>query len=151
VLRAIVGIGVATAVCLAGLGCGGGGESSPLTKAEFIKQADAICAKVNKENTSEVAAYKKQHSITLRSGEAAVDEIFENVVVPSIRRQVEQLEALSPPAEDEEKIAKMIGHLSQAAESLAEKGFEGLGGSGFAPFQQEAVEYGLEDCHGLIY
>lgn len=150
-MRTIVGIGVAVAACLGGLGCGGGGDSHPLTKAEFIKQADAICVKVNKENTRDVAAWKKQHSISAKDGEAAVDEILENVVVRSIRRQVKQLEALSPPTEDEEKIAKMIGHLSQAAESLAEKGFEGLGGSGFAPFQQEAVEYGLEDCHGLIY
>lgn len=146
--RLITAIGMA-AVGLLVLGCGGGGEetaTAAATKAQFIKQADAVCSKVKKEREAAIATYKKEYPGGAEAAEENLDEGLKKVIAPSMRKEVEQLEALTVPAGDDEAVAKMIGNLARGSRVLAKQGAEGLAKSGIPDFEQEAAAYGLKVC-----
>jgi hypothetical protein len=150
--RLIMAVGVAVATCLA-LGCGSSGSettSAPLTKAEFIRQADAICAEINREEQAAAVAWKKEYPGGVTEAEAHPDEALRAVVVPYMQRKADELKALEPPAKDEAAVARMIDNLSQASKTLKEDGFESLPRSGALEFRQEAMDYGLKSCGGRI-
>jgi uncharacterized phage infection (PIP) family protein YhgE len=118
VRRAIVLLALALVVAA---GCGGDGDDStevvtatddttevvtataptettePLTKAEYIEQADAICGDFNSQLES--LNEEVQRQLTDRDFEAAADTLSEAVEVS--RSGIEQLEALPKPAGDE--------------------------------------------------
>jgi DNA repair ATPase RecN len=154
-------MGMAALFALA-LGCGSSGDettSSPsLSRDEFITQANAICDKVAKENKAALASLKKEYEseANKKANNAdnfeVIDLAMKEVVSPSIRTQAEELEALTPPAKDQDQVTQMIQRLSKAGKVLAADGYEGLTPSRFSQFQREASAYGLESCVGrLIY
>jgi hypothetical protein len=70
--------------------------AQPLTKAEYIEQADAICGSINSQLKSLTEEVQRQ--LTGRDFEAAADTVSEGVEVS--RSGNEQLEALPKPAGD---------------------------------------------------
>ena len=146
--RLIMALGVAVATCLA-LGCGGsesGTSSQPLTKTQFIKQANAICAKINQEGLADASAWKKSYPGGVAEAEANADDGLRTVIVPHMRRKAEELGALEPPAKDRAKVDRMVRNLSRASEMLDDEGFKALTRSGALEFRQEATAYGLKSC-----
>lgn len=153
--RLITAIGIAATAFLA-FGCGGGGEETAsggektgaanITKAQFIKQADAICAKVRKEREAAIAAYMKDYPGGATAAEENIDEGLKKVIAPSIQQEVEELEGLPVPAKDEAMVARMIENLVRGTEVLAEKGSQGLQKSGIPDFEREAAAYGFKAC-----
>lgn len=141
--KLIMTLGVVAAVGFA-LGCGGGEDeatSASLTKAQFMKQANEICAKSKKEREAEIAAWEKARG-TAGQGEP---DIAKEVLASSLRREAEELEALKPPA----GASQLIGRLARASEILAKKGGEAISSSGVEQFEAEAAAYGLKSCSPL--
>lgn len=147
-------LGVVIAVGFA-LGCGSGedeatsadeGASAPLTRAQFIKQADAICKRVAQERQDAVARWEMENAKASSAGEADLDDLVKEIFVPSVQQEAEELKALLPPAGDEAEVARMVGRLAVASRKLERGGSEALNGSGVEQFAREAGEYGLGAC-----
>jgi len=150
--RLIMALAMAVATCFA-VGCGGSSDeatSAPLTKAEFIKQADAICTKINKEAEVAAASWKKGFPGGIAEAEEHPDDGLRKVLVPSMEREAEQLETLEPPAKDEAMVTRFIENLSRASETLDREGFKVLSQSGILGFKEEVAGYGLKKCGSIL-
>jgi hypothetical protein len=159
VYRWIGGIAVAVFLLVVGIGCGGGSgdTTSDITKAQFVKKADFICADYK---SKRLAAAEKEYNPKQRQGshsvgskstkelEAELEELAEDLLhektIPLVRTQQEELEALGAPAGDEEKVEKMLDSMEEATDKIDEEGFRGIiGGNQFDQFEKEAEKYGL--------
>ena len=128
-------------------GCGGGGGES-LTKAEYTKQADEICATRKKEWKSDLAAYEKEvvEKKATNDPEAQkelAEVVLKDSMLPALQTQLEQLEELEAPEEIEAEAEKMVKSLASGVEGVEEGGVESLVGSGFAKFGKEAKALGV--------
>ena len=110
-MRAAVAI-VLAAACLA-VGCGeeddeGGfsrAPAEPLSKVEFVRQADQICAAT--ESRIEAAA---DDLVTQKKDPppAEVERIAIDIVIPALRSEVAAIEALGTPKGDEEEVQAIL-------------------------------------------
>ncbi|HEY5051839.1 MAG TPA: hypothetical protein VII45_00345 [Solirubrobacterales bacterium] len=137
-------------------GCGSSSDSSTdstasLTKAEFVKQGNAICAAGNKQIETGIESFAKQNHLSESKPptEAQAAEIAETVLVPSVSGQLEEIEALGVPRGEEDQVdaifAAVEGAIEKAEEDpsvlLSEKG-----ASAFTKANQLSREYGLTVC-----
>lgn len=133
-------------------GCGGGSDStestSSLTKAEFVKQGNAICAKGNKEINEGFEKFVEENGLskTKAPSKAVQEEAVETVLIPRIRKEIESIRALGPPDEAAEAVL-------DAAEEALEKGEEEPiqflkeeSAGPFAKANKLSREYGLTKC-----
>jgi predicted small secreted protein len=142
---------VASAMLVAG--CGGGSDSSEstssLTKAEFVKQGNAVCAEGNKEIEEGFEEFEKEHgSQSKQPTKAQLTEAIETIVLPAVRRQVEGVKALGAPSGE----AAEVEAITDAAEEALEKSEEDPASlttekaDPFAKANELANEYGLVKC-----
>lgn len=152
---------LAALVALAIAGCGGGGdettestvatteEPQKLTQAELIEEGDGICAEVN----AAVGALGATASEEAASFEQ--DERVANLYTG----MVERLQELGAPEGDDgsyaefmeaaEELAKVEGETKLAAERedlLALEEAKGEAEPALEAFEEEAADYGFEDC-----
>lgn len=135
-------------------GCGGGDDStdstSSLTKAQFLKQGNAICEKGNDEVEEGVAKFAKEHNFSggNQPTKAELTEAAEEILIPSVDKQLEGLRDLGAPAGEEEKVDEILS----AAEKALEEGEEdpaSLTAESTGPFTEVnkmASDYGLTTC-----
>jgi hypothetical protein len=150
--------GIAVAVILSGLavGCGGGSDGPEITKAEFVKKADLICAEYKSQRlaVAEKEFNPKQRQ-AIDDGSKAYKEfqaelpvigekLLQEKTLPLMRTQHKELEALGAPDGDEEQVEKMLDSMESATDETEEAGFpKALVGNQFDEFEKEAEEYGL--------
>lgn len=148
-------LGCALAAGLIAAGCGGdddddgGGEQTAAdgapTKAEFIAQANEICAKGVREITEEAGK-------VLRGGQPTPEQVREFVtgtLVPRIRKRLDQLRELRPPEGDEDRVDAIFDAAENAADQLEEDPTALTGGArAFAEANRVSLEYGLRSCTG---
>jgi len=148
-----VAVGV-LAVAVLGAGCGDDGESTAsasVTKAQFTKEANSICAEREKEQKAafenygkEVRAVSKDGEVTPKMEREVANELIEEKIIPSLEDQLDQMEELGAPAADEAEITRMLKSLSQAIEELEEGGVRKLvEGGKLNDFKKQASAYGL--------
>jgi hypothetical protein len=147
-------------------GCGGGGSSSSSTgdstsggsteadsggsaptKAAFIKEADKVCGSAEEELTEEVTDFAKEHNIPIEKSEPSEDqqtELFQEVVLPNIARQGEEIAALTPPEGDESAIEDLTSTLESEVEEAEDEG--GVGATALAGATKKAKAYGFKVC-----
>lgn len=135
-LLALTGV---VAVVLAIAGCGGG--ESRLTRAQFIRQGNAVC----KQAAVDQAKLAAQHRGEVVSGNfEAVTAVF----VPPMERELRRLEALSPPQADEGEIRAILRAIESGVED-AKADYLDLFVRETDPFVQAnelARKYGLRAC-----
>jgi len=104
------------AIAAIATGCGSGG-SDPLTKAEFIEQADRICKEGSNQIRKEYEAFAKQHN-TAKTGVSQEQgtEIGLQILLPNVQSQTEELRELEPPEGDEAQVAAMLDALEAGVE-----------------------------------
>jgi hypothetical protein len=152
--------GVAVAVVMVGVfgvGCGGGSDSGSsseptahVSKAQFLKAAAAVCVAGSKERLAAgEASYNKKvraagGNVDNKSLKALAEEVLAESIIPSLRKQQEELEAVGVPAADEEKIEKLLQSMEDGTDQLEQDGFEKLNYNQFDPFEEEAKAYGLK-------
>jgi len=140
-------------------GCGssddsttGGGDvtASSLTKAEFIKKADAICEEAGEGIQEESISYAEENGIDVNKepSDEEKEELVTEVIVPNIEKQAEDIAALGAPEGEEDEVGSIIEGIESAAAETAEDPSEVLeGGEGaFEGVNEEAKEYGLKVC-----
>lgn len=154
-------VGVVVGLLSIGIVAGCGGDeatTATISKAAFVKQADSICAKTQEQLKADQlkmeAEYYKREGKDV-SGKPAnnglevslIQDLVENSLVPSMKAQLADLEALGAPADDEEAISTMLENYSGGIEEVEEKGFGEFGDfEDLSAFQHEAHDYGL-DCN----
>lgn len=148
-----MGCAAVAALVLTTAGCGGGSgddsaASSP-SKAEFIKKADAICSQAAKQTAAEFAAYAKKNQLSegqkLKPSQYA--EIGETILIPALKRQIAEIEALGAPEGDEDVITSFIAAVNEAiqkaeAEPKAAQSPEKL----LAKADKLVANYGFKVC-----
>lgn len=160
----------ALTIAVVAAGCGGGGDStggsssadtsgettggstessgSAPTKAAFIKEGDAICNKDEAELNGEIEAFAKENDIDLEKGELTSDqetELFQELVLPNIAKQGEELAALTPPEGDEEAIEELTDTLISEVEEAEDAG-GAPGEDTLAEATKLAKAYGFKSC-----
>lgn len=149
--RWILGVAVAGALAAAlGTGCGGGSDSetSTVTKAQFIKQAEAVCQKTQDEVESGTADFFKQ--IRAKGGNvgspANLETRINDVYVPALEGELEKLEAIGAPEADEQEIEAILANLAKGRQLMEEEGVAGMtrSAASLTKFQVGASKYGIE-------
>jgi hypothetical protein len=150
VYRWIGGIGVALLLLVVGVGCGGGSgdTTSDITKAQFVKKANAICADFEKKRAAAVEEDFNSKLADAEKLDSELKELGEKIVkerlIPLLKEQQEELESLGAPAGDEDKVEAMTANLGKAIGEMEDADFEEvLGGNQLDPFEREATGYGL--------
>ena len=144
---------VAAAALVAG--CGSSDDSSTdsttaLTKAEFIKQGDAICEKGSKQIEEEAEAFADDNNVdTEKPTNEQQEEVIETVVGPSLQTQADELGELGAPRGEEAKVTAMLDALEEGAEELESDPGVLLGKKGSDPLDEAnelANEFGFKAC-----
>jgi hypothetical protein len=147
------------AIALVAAGCGSSSDTtgsteaseSSLTKAEFVKKGNAICAAGNKEIEEQFADFAKEEDLNEKAPptKAQSKNAAEKVLIPTISGELEGLRNLGTPEGDEGEVDAIL----TAAEEGLEKGeedpvalIEEEGGDPFAKADELANEYGLSVC-----
>lgn len=150
------------ALALAIAGCGGDDETSttasstttaagatgtsggtPLTKEEFIAQADAICAAGDK--TIDAAG----QALGQNPSQEEINQAITETVIPTISGEFDAIEELTPPEGDQDTIAELLASGRAAIAEIEENpdsAFAAGQDSPFAEVNQMAQDYGLKDC-----
>jgi hypothetical protein len=120
-------------------GCGSGGDER-LTKAEFIEQADAICKQANNRIRKEYEAFVKENVGQNGVSRAQGTEVGENILLPNVQSQAEEVRELEPPEVDEDQIAAML----DAFEAGVRKGRE-------EPKSLFSADYPLDEANAMAH
>ena len=137
----------ATAALIAGCGDdedsgdSGASDSGSLTKAEYLEQGNAICAKYNKQ-LDELFP-----QIPGSPGTPAFDSFTEEQIVPILETQISEVEALPAPEGDEEQVEAIFTAANEGLDTL-EDDPSALAGDAFTEANQLANDYGLTECGG---
>jgi hypothetical protein len=130
------------AVVLVAAGCGGGDDDT-LTKAQFIKQADAICKKGNKRID---AAAQDIFTGQQQPSKAQLTTFATDTLIPDVQRQVDEVRALNEPSEDEDQVNAFL----DSAQSELDKGKENplymTSSKSFSETNQLGQQYGFKVC-----
>jgi uncharacterized lipoprotein len=140
-------------------GCGGGSDNtssdstdggSALTKAEFIKEADAICEKGNESISAEAEEFAEENEIDIEKPTTAEqEEVVSDVVAPAVQEQAEKIDELGAPEGEEEEVAEIVEAVESGAgeaEASPDTIVEGSGPGPFAEANKLANSYGLKVC-----
>ncbi len=150
-------LALAVAVCaaaLVALGCGGGGSTTDstasLTKAEFLKQGNAICAAGNKAVDAGFEEFAKEKNLSQNKEppQPVLDEAAETILLPTVAKQIEELRALGTPEGDEGEVDQILTGAEEAIEA-GEEDPASMTQDGAGPFTEvnkEAQAYGLTAC-----
>jgi hypothetical protein len=144
---------VAVAAVIAG--CGSSDDSSTnsataLTKAEFVKQGDAICEKGSKQIEDEAESFADENDVdTENPTDEQQEEVVETVVGPALQTQADELGELGAPSGEEAKVTAMLEVLEEVAEEFESDPGVLLGSDGSDPLDKAnelADEFGFKAC-----
>jgi hypothetical protein len=138
---------LAALVLFAG-GCGGGSAEAAPSKAEFIKQADAICKRMDLALIGKLRQLEQSYPGG-RATEAVLVNFLRGIILPAIQKEVEDLETLQPPEGDEKKIQAITTGIEAGISGVEEdpkSAVTDLRGP-FLHAIKLADEYGFKQCN----
>lgn len=129
-------------------GCGGGGDgTSSLTRAQFIKEGNAICKKSEEEKAKALRALiakvdpKKQFSMERK------EQLVRTVIIPPYEQTIEDLKGLGAPEGDEEKVEEITQEMEKVAKEVkADPSVAVTSVEQFEKANKLATDYGLTNC-----
>jgi hypothetical protein len=142
-LIVLVAAGLAAALVVAGCG-----SSDSISKAEFIKKADAVCKKGEEEVQKDFGAFAKTHENVKKPTEADYAELVDAVLVENVEDEVDAIRALGAPEGDEKEVEAMLKaredsiKKAQANPKAVIRGNEDI----FGEASKLAKAYGLKEC-----
>jgi hypothetical protein len=134
-------LGVAASLTLL-IGCGG--NEARLTKAQFLKQGNAICRQAGAEQAELAGHYEKGQ---VAPGEF---EVVTAVFVPPMEKELRRLKVLTPPQGDEKQVRAILKGIEKGVKD-AKFDYLDLFVKQTDPFVQangQARNYGLDICAG---
>jgi hypothetical protein len=122
--------------------------AAPLSKAEFVKQADGICKQGLKEKDEAVTAALEKRAEQKQTPPTAQESVklVEETVLPSYGKTVDQLSQLGAPKGDEAKVEKMMGEFEAALQATETNPAKAMNSNPFESADKAAEAYGIEKC-----
>jgi hypothetical protein len=143
---------VVSALALAAFmaGCGGGGEAPvSLTKAQFIKQANAICSRGAARFNALYQSFVRKYPLP-GGKRRSLDEYSEAVktaLAPAIKWELEEIRALGVPAGDAHTVDTILAAIEGGLEKVEKHpGVQANTERQFERSTNLANAYGLETC-----
>lgn len=155
--RLIALVAAVAAMAMIVAGCGGGSDSSDgtdsassVSKAEFVKKGNAICAKGEKEVEKGVEKFTEENNLsgTNPATEKQVEEMAEEFLVPAVRKQLKEIRALGIPSGDAKEVEAIFAAVEEALKKTEEDPSV-IAQDGVGPFKKAnklSREYGLTVC-----
>lgn len=147
-------VGVLAAV-FAAVGCGGGGDNSTtvasIDKAEFVKEANAVCTQGEGRMHSDYLAFSQEKNGNPTPSKAEYEEFVDQVIAPNINQQIDEIRALGLPSGEEEHGEALLAAIEEGvknAEAKPEKVSTATHAL-FAKAIKVANEFGLKACAEL--
>jgi hypothetical protein len=129
------------------MGCGGSSESKSLDRAEFTKQADAICRKAEEKKSAALeAAIARGGQSPKPLGRAGEENLVLTVALPPIDEMTKELAALGVPTRDGGQVVAIVKDFEKAIKAVRDKPSSVLTGDPFAEANDAAREYGFKYC-----
>ncbi|HEU4944760.1 MAG TPA: hypothetical protein VFT10_06320 [Solirubrobacterales bacterium] len=134
-------------------GCGDDSSSSSSTvsisKEEFIAKADEICKQGTGRMEAGLARFLTEGGKIQKPSQSDSEKFIVTVLVPSVRREIKELQALGLPDGDEEKTEAMIASLEEGLDTAEDNPEAVAAGSTdivFGITSRLAGEFGIEAC-----
>jgi hypothetical protein len=137
------------------VGCGGSGgaptgSTSSLTKAQFLKRANAICARGGDEfGRGDVAFWKRHGGSRTNPSQALTNELQLTVLLPIRKEELRQIRALGTPQGDEKYVEKMLAAWEEGIQTGEEEPSRlDSAGPDYAFYRTYSmgIDYGLAKC-----
>jgi len=156
--RVVMGLLIVIIAVVNGIGCGTGSgtsssnlQTSALTKAQFVKRANAICTEGLEQIPLDLSTYLGKHASDPGRSEGVVEaEAVKKTVLPKVKTKMEEIRALGSPSGDEEQVEAFLTSMQEAVESLeSRKRLRSLAedlGQAFVQESNLAREYGVSSC-----
>lgn len=130
-------------------GCGGSGGSAP-SKAEFIKQADDICVRMDATVLRGIKNLAKKYPALTKNvpEDAALEKAVSVVALPEIQKEAEEISALRAPKGDEQRIKAYAAEI-EAGVNAAKKSPSKFTND-YGPFKrinEVGTAYGFKSCN----
>ncbi len=108
---------------LVAAGCSSSSKSSstsntttpPLTKADFVKQANDICTSYNSKISNAASG------LSANSTQAQQVDVVQNKVIPLLRQEVADLRKLTPPPADSAQVAAIFDAVASGIDAASQK------------------------------
>lgn len=147
----------ALALAFLAVGCGSGDEPAPISRSAFVEKGSTICVATRQGIRSDFETFTKgkggreierAEKANEMTPEEAAAQVGEEIIVPAMRKELEEFRALGVPPEDDDKVAALLNALQEGVEK-AEKHPERAATDGTEAFgnsREVADDYGLEGC-----
>jgi hypothetical protein len=132
-------------LALVAAGCGDDDDDQPTeapTKAEFIEQGDKICADAD-QALADVAI--EQYPEGPPTGEDAV-AFAEDVFIPNLQGQHDDLTALTPPEGEEEAVADLLASFQAGIDGIAADPENFVRSDALEDASAAAADFGFRSC-----
>jgi hypothetical protein len=133
-------------------GCGGDDDSSTAvssaSKEAFIEKMDAICKRGNTRMAGVYVEFLKRRKKGTAPTTAEYEGLVDELMIPNLKREIKEIEALTVPSGDQDEIDEIIVALEEGVET-AEENPRAVAISSDVVFgiaSRLAAEYGLEVC-----
>jgi hypothetical protein len=150
--RTIASLATAMVIAVVAVGCGGGSDNAFLSKAEYIKQADLVCGRIQRQIETEfgdfIADLGNKEPASQQASEAAQSIVANEIYIPRKEQELEGLKELRAPRGDEARVEKIIGALEDGIEATEKDPGHAVTNSAkaFSKEQVLATKYGLTNC-----
>jgi hypothetical protein len=129
-------------------GATGAAGGEPLSKQEFIAQADEICREGDRQIDQEAEEFFGD--LEQDPGAAELEEFATATVIPNIQQQIDDLRSLTPPEGDEDEVSAILDAAQEGVDEIeADPAILDEGpdaGGAFAEANRLAQGYGLKEC-----
>lgn len=116
-----------------------------LTKAQFLKRANAICVHAHEEIMKVYGRYTRKPRPN-----ALLNRLSQELVIPATKKEVRRLHALGAPSGDGQRVAKILSALEEGIENgeRDRRTLRATGGTEYAFSKALPLEvgYGLDRC-----
>jgi hypothetical protein len=143
-------LAVAAVVAAVILGCGSDSETTSLTKAQFLKKANAICTNTSSQ-LSETFQRTAEETNGGQAGEGVAEkrQAFGEEISAGVQTMMDELSELGAPAGDEQKIEEILDAYGRSSEQIEEDVALFLTGKALDKPDQLAAAYGIKGCAGM--
>lgn len=133
------------AVVLIVAGCGDDSSTASISKAQFVKKANAVCKKGTKQLQVDYLAFVTKSQVT-NPTEDDYAKLVDVVFAPNLQQEADEIRALGAPSGDEDEVEEIAKALEEAVEAAEKEPELVLGTEVFTKSSKLADEYGLKAC-----